>query len=133
MAGPTSTPAPGHPTTPVAAKPSGEKKEPAPKPKKEGTGVARPRLPKPDESHVITVLKENAKSRTANDRFMRYKTGMTIKQYVDKVHADFDRTDGQIYADIRWDADHKFIHIGPTVIPVPVAAPAPAPAAKASA
>jgi len=122
MAGPTPTT-----TQTPAAKPAAEKKEPkAPKVKKEGTGVARPRLPKFPEEHVITVLKENAKSRTANDRFMRYKTGMTVKQYVEKIHADFDRTDGQIYADMRWDADHKFINIGPTVVPVPVAAPAPA-------
>ena len=137
MVGPAPTPGTPHPAPAtqagVAVKPAGEKKEPkapkTPKPKKEGA-VARPRLPKPPEEHVITVMKENAKSRTANDRFMRYKTGMTVKQYVEKIHADFDRTDGQIYADMRWDADHNFIHIGPTTVPVPVAAPAaPKPAA----
>jgi hypothetical protein len=104
------------------------KKEPkAPKPKKEGA-AARPRLPKPPEEHVITVLKENAKSRTANDRFQRYKTGMTVKAYVDKCKEDFQRTEGMIYADMRWDQEHKFIHIGPTVVPVPPAQPAQAPA-----
>jgi hypothetical protein len=110
------------------------KKEPkTPKPKKEGA-VARPRLPKPQEDHVITVLKENAKSRTANDRFQRYKTGMTVKQYVEKCKEDFQRTEGMIYADMRWDQEHKFIHIGPMVVPVPppaqpAQAPATAPAA----
>jgi hypothetical protein len=128
------TPTPGHlpgqtAPKPVAAAAAGEKKEPkAPKPKKEGTGVARPRLPKFPDEHVITVLKENAKSRGANARFLRYKTGQTVKQYLDKIKDDFPgRTDGQTFADMRWDADHKFINVGPTVVPVPAPAPTPAP------
>lgn len=127
------TTAPG--AAPAAAKPSAVKKEPtaaaAPKdpkpekPKKEGT-VARPRLPKYPDDHVVTVLKEGAKARGAKDRFARYKTGMTVKAYVEKIKEDFGRTDGQTYADMRWDEDHKFIHVGPTVIDVPKPAPAPA-------
>jgi hypothetical protein len=109
-----------------APKPVAVKKEPkAPKPKKEGA-VARPRLPKYPDDHVITVFKENAKARGAADRFKQYHSGMTVKAYVDKIRTDFGRTDGQTYADMRWDEDHKFIHIGPTVVPVPVQAPAPA-------
>jgi hypothetical protein len=121
---------------PAGAKPAAVKKEPAapktPKPKKEGA-VARPRLPKYPDEHVITVFKENAKARGAADRFKRYHTGMTVKQYVEKITADFQRTEGQTFADMRWDEDHKFIHIGPTVVPVPVASPAPATPAQASA
>jgi hypothetical protein len=122
------------PAKPAAAAPAtATKKEPkAPKPKKEGA-VARPRLPKFPDEHVITVLKENAKSRTANDRFKAYHTGMTVKAYVEKCREAFQRTDGMIYADMRWDQEHNFIHIGPTVVPVPVAPPAPATPAKASA
>jgi hypothetical protein len=142
-ANPTQQPAqpaqPAHPTqgaqsaqpTQAVKKEPKEAKPKTPKPKKEGV-VARPRLPKYDENHVITVLKENAKARGAADRFKRYHTGMTVKQYVDKIREDFDRTEGQTFADMRWDEDHKFIHIGPTVVPVPVAAPAagaPAPTA----
>src|SRR5215467_904794 len=103
MVGPTPTPTAPKPVptpgAPVAAKPAGEKKEPkAPKPKKEGA-IARPRLPKYDENHVITVLKENAKARNANKRFQGYKTGMTVKQYVDKMKDEHGRTDGQTFAD----------------------------------
>lgn len=124
------------PTTPkpaTAAPATAVKKEPkAPKPKKEGA-VARPRLPKYPDEHVITVFKENAKARAAADRFKLYHTGMTVKAYVDKVRETYARTDGQTYADMRWDEDHKFIHIGPTVVPVPVAPPAPTPKAPAAA
>jgi hypothetical protein len=105
----------------------GEKKEPKakkePKPKKEGA-VARPRLPKYADEHLITVLKPNAKARGAADRFKGYQTGMTVKAYVDKMTADFERTSGQTYADMRWDEDHKFIHVGPDVVPVPPPEPA---------
>jgi hypothetical protein len=128
-------------TAPTAAKPEAEKKEPkakepkVAKPKKEGV-APRPRLPKYPDEHLITVLKPNAKARGANERFQRYVTGMTVKQYVEKIREDFARTDGQTYADMRWDEDHKFIHIGPTVVPVPappVAQPAAGTAAPASA
>lgn len=118
-------PAGAKPATAPAPAGTAVKKEPkAPKIKKEGAAAPRPRLPKPPEEHVITVLKENAKSRTANDRFKRYHTGMTVKQYVEKLAADFQRTEGQTYADMRWDQEHKFIHIGPTVVPVPPPPPA---------
>jgi hypothetical protein len=116
--------APGPSVTPAGQ--TAVKKEPkarTPKPKKEGA-VARPRLPKYSDEHLITVLKENAKARGAADRFKRYQTGMTVKAYVEKIKADFGRTEGQTYADMRWDEDHKFIHIGPTVVPVSVAQPA---------
>jgi hypothetical protein len=116
-------PAPGAPV--VATDPAAKPKKVA-KPKKEGA-AARPRLAKYPDEHKITVLKENAKARGANERFKRYLTGMTVKQYVDKMTEDFQRTSGQTFADMRWDEDHKFIHIGPEVIPVPVPAPAPTP------
>jgi hypothetical protein len=102
-------------------KPTATKKEPGEKVakvKKEGA-VARPRLPKYPDEHVITVFKENAKSRGAADRFKRYQTGMTVKAYVEKIKEDFARTDGQTFADMRWDEDHKFIHIGESTVPVP--------------
>jgi hypothetical protein len=111
------------------AKPTAVKKEPTEKKakvKKEGA-VARPRLPKYPDEHVITVFKEGAKARGAADRFKRYHTGMTVKAYIDKIKEDFQRTEGQTFADMRWDEDHKFIHIGPTVVPVP---PPPAKEAK---
>jgi hypothetical protein len=131
------TPVPGThptPTAPAAAKPVAEKKEPkAPKPKKEGTTAPRPRLPKFADEHLITVLQEGAKARNAHTRFLEYKTGMTVKAYVDLIREKYSRTDGQTHADLRWDADHKFIHVGPTVVPVPVAAPASAPATPAAA
>lgn len=131
----TQTPATPTPAD-ASAKPAAVKKEPKPKvakPKKEGA-VARPRLPKYPDEHLITVMKENAKARGANDRFKRYHTGQTVKQYVEKVKEDFGRTEGQTYADMRWDEDHKFIHVGPTVVPVPPPEkPAEKPAAPAQA
>jgi hypothetical protein len=133
---PTPTPKPvAVPKEPVPApaaeaKPAKEKKAKAPK--AEGSTVARPRLPKVPDEHVITVFKENSKARGAAERFQRYHTGMSVKEYVDKIAADFGRTSGQTHADIRWDIDHGFIHVGPTVVPVPAPAPAPAPAASAA-
>lgn len=119
------------PTSAPAEKAKAEKKEPkekkakAEKPAKET--VARPRLPKHPDDHVITVLKPGSKARGAAERFTRYVTGMTVRAYLNKIKEDFDRTEGQTMADIRWDEDHKFIHVGPTVVDVP-APPAPAPA-----
>jgi hypothetical protein len=123
-------PAPAQAAAPAAATEKTPKEAKPKKEKKEGA-VARPRLPKFPEDHLITVMKPNAKSRTANDRFMRYTTGMTVKAYVEKIKEDFkNRTTGQIYADMRWDEEHKFIHVGPTVVPVPP--PEPKPEAKAA-
>jgi hypothetical protein len=100
-------------------KPKASKREPkVAKPKKEAV-VARPRLPKYPDDNVITVLKENAKARNANERFKRYQTGMSVRQYLDTIKTDFNRTEGQTFADMRWDENHKFIHIGPSVIEVP--------------
>jgi len=116
------------PTPVPASKPAGEKKEP--KAKKEKTGVSRARLPKPDDNHVITVLKPNAKSRNAGDRYNQLKTGMTVKQYYDiMTAAPWNRTPGEVYRELRWNTDpeRKLINIGPTVVPVPAPAPAPAP------
>ena len=84
--------------------------------------VTRPRLDKFPDEHVITILKENAKSRTANARFKVYFTGMTVKQYVEALTGEpFNRTEAQTQADMRWDsnADHMFIHIGPHIVDVP--------------
>jgi len=100
-----------------------EKKAKKPRAKKERPegSVTRPRLPKYPDSDLITVLKPESKSRGAHDRFMLYSTGMTVRQYVDKVKETYDRTEGQTFADMRWDQDHKFIHIGPVVIDIPQA------------
>jgi hypothetical protein len=114
----------GEPDSAPTEKPRASKKEPkAAKPKKEAANP-RPRLPKYPDEHVITVLKENAKARNANERFKRYETGMSVRQYLDTIKTDFNRTEGQTFADMRWDENHKFIHIGPTVIDVPVEAEA---------
>jgi hypothetical protein len=124
MATPNPTPA-AQAGTATAPKPVGEKKEP--KPKKEKTGIARPRLPRPEDNHVITVLKPNAKTRNAGNRYNQLKTGMTVKQYYDLMTAPpWNRTPGQVYSDLRWNTDpnRKLIHIGPTVVPVPAQAPA---------
>ena len=110
---------------PVAAEP----KEAKPKKEKKEGSVSRPRLPKYPDEHIITVLKPNAKREASGLRFNEYKTGMTVKQYVDKMTAaPWNRTVGQVFADMRWDTEEhrKFIHIGPTVVPVPAAQPAPA-------
>jgi hypothetical protein len=104
---------------PVEAK-AGEAKEP--KAKKEGPKVARPRLPKLPDDHIITVLRPNAKTGKAADRFNVYKTGMTIKQYVETMSKEpFNRTDGETWGDIRWDTDPRrmLINVGPTVVDVP--------------
>jgi hypothetical protein len=99
--------------------------QPAEEPKKKAkakTGVARPRLAKFDESHVITVLRPNAKIRASGERYNQYVTGMTVKQYIDKMAGEpWKRTVGQVYADLRWDTDpsRKLINIGPTVVPIP--------------
>jgi hypothetical protein len=108
----------------VKKEPKAPKAPKVPKPPKD-PALAKPRLPKFPDTDVITIFKENAKSRTANDRFMRYTTGMTVKQYLDKIKEDFGRSDGQTYADMRWDMEHKFIHIGPTVVAVPPPEPKP--------
>lgn len=124
--------APAAPATAQTAPATAEVKEPKVKKvreKKEGA-VARPRLPKPPDDHVITVLKPNAKREASGLRFNEYKTGMTVKQYVDHMMAPpWNRTAGQVYADIRWDLEEhrKFIHIGPTVVAVPPPPPPPPP------
>lgn len=139
MANP-ATPAPGtvQKPTPTTAPPAAAPAQPAtqaqpatngqaaegeqPKTKKTKTGVSRPRLPKFDETHVITVLRPKAKIRMSGERFDAYVTGMTVKEYIDKMAAEpFKRTVGQVYADFRWDTDpsRKLINIGPTVVDIP--------------
>jgi hypothetical protein len=115
-------------TSPGEAK---EKKATAPKKPKDPNAVQRPRLPKPADEMIVTVLKPNSKSRGAAERFQRYATGMTIRQYVDAVKKDFDRTEGMIFADIRWDQDHKFIHVDTSARPDLIPQPAPPPAQAA--
>jgi len=135
MATPAPTPATGNP---AQAKPVAEKKEPAEKKAKAPkTGVSRPRLPKPEDGHLITVLKPNAKSRASGERYNVMKTGMSVKEYLDiMTAAPWNRTPGEVYADLRWNTDpnRKLIHIGPSVVPVPApeqkAAPAQAPKAN---
>jgi hypothetical protein len=109
-----STPAPTNGKTEGEAKPK--------KKAKTKTGVARPRLTRPDENHVITVLRPKAKIRESGKRFDEYQNGMTVKQYIEKMTGEpWKRTVGQVYADLRWDTDpnRKLINIGPTVVPIP--------------
>lgn len=102
-----------------------EKKE------KTKTGVSRPRLARPDENFVITVLKPGIKTGKSGQRYDMYRNGMTVKEYVDLMTTpEWGRTVGQVYHTLRWDTDpnRKLINIGPTVVPVP---PPPEPKAKA--
>jgi hypothetical protein len=119
-----------------SAAPAGDvqnKAQRAKPPKDEGAPkVSRPRLPKLPDEHVITVLKPDAKSGASAVRYNVYKTGMTIKQYVEIMSKEpHNRSDGQIWADIRWDTDPRrnLIHVGPTIVPVP---PPPPPKEKKS-
>jgi len=79
----------------------------------------------PDD-HVITVLVDNPKHGACAARFDAYRTGMTIKEYVDILSKEpFNRSMGLNWADIWWDTDPKrnFIHVGPTEIERPPPAP----------
>ena len=105
---------------PASAPQDDQSKDKAQQPKE--AKVTRARIEKFPDDLIITVLKENAKSRTANDRFRMYHTGMTVKQYVEALAAEpFKRTEAQTQADMRWDSneDHRFINIGPEVVPIP--------------
>jgi hypothetical protein len=56
---------------------------------------------------------------------------MTVKEYLEKMTAEpWNRTPGEVYADLRWNVDphRNLIHIGPEVVPVPEPEPEPAPA-----
>jgi len=112
-------------TAPGEAKPKKEKKA------KDPAAVTRPRLPKPPEDHVFTILKPGSKARGAHDRFMEYKDNQTVRQYVDLIKEKFGRTEGQTFADIRWDLDHGFIHVEARFRPDLKPQPAPTPAPQA--
>jgi hypothetical protein len=118
--GPAATPA----TTSGNGQPAeGEKPK---KKAKEKTGVARPRLARPDENHVITVLRPGAKTGKSGERYDQVRTGMTVKEYVELMTKEpFNRTVGQAYHTLRWDTDpnRKLLNIGPTVVPIPEPAP----------
>jgi hypothetical protein len=121
---------------PAAAAPTNGQTEGEEKKKKTKTGVPRPRLPKFDETHVITVLRPKAKIRESGKRYDEYVTGMTVKEYIDKMAAEpFKRTVGQVYGDLRWDTDpnRKLINIGPEVVPIPPPPPPKEKKAKAKA
>jgi len=84
--------------------------------------VPRPRLPKLGDDQIITVLRPNAKTGKSAVRFNQYRTGMTIKEYVDLMTKEpHNRTVGEVWADIRWDTNpnRNLIHVGPTVVDVP--------------
>jgi hypothetical protein len=112
-------------TAPGTAPTDAQKKTPKVKKAENGSDkpkASRPRLPKLPDEHVITVLKPNAKSGKSAERFNQYRTGMTVKDYVDVMSKEpFNRSEGEIWADIRWDTDpdRKLINIGPTVVEVP--------------
>ena len=91
------------------------KEEKEAKPKRE----RRARFP---EEHVITIMVPNPKSGKCRDRFDQYRTGMTIKEYVEVMNKEpFNYPVGQIWGDIWWDSDPKrnLIHVGPTTVDVP--------------
>src|SRR6516164_4563597 len=122
---PPTGPQAGTVTKPTAVPNTGEKK--TPKPKKEPSGVARPRFARPDDNLVITVLKPNSKTGNAGKRFDVVKTGMTVKEYRDILTAaPFNRTPGEYYRELRWNTDphRQLMHIGPTTVPVPAPAQA---------
>jgi hypothetical protein len=132
---PVSASAPGASAPAAASAPAteGEKPKKEKKVAKPKTGVSRPRLPKFDETHVITVLRPKAKIRESGKRYDEYVNGMTVKTYIDKMTAEpWNRTVGQVYADLRWDTDpnRKLINIGPTVVPIPEPPAKPEKAAK---
>ena len=84
--------------------------------------ASKQRLPKFPDDQVITVLKPNAKSGKSADRFNQYVTGMTIKDYIEVMTKEpFNRSEGEVWADIRWDTDpdRNLINVGPTVIDIP--------------
>lgn len=98
------------------------------------TGVSRPRLARPDENHVITLLRPKSKTGKSGERFDQIFTGMTVKQYVDLMTGEpWNRTVGQAYHTLRWDTDpnRKLINIGPTIIDVPPQPEKPVKAPKA--
>jgi hypothetical protein len=120
-------------TGPSSAEPTEGKKR-TPKIKKaeaatngEGTAtneekVSRPRLPRVPEEYVVTVLKPGSKSTTAAERFNVYRTGMTIKEYLDiMTNEPWSRSAASTWADIRWDMDpvRAFINVGPTTVDIP--------------
>ncbi len=121
-------------TDPTTASEPVEGKKKTPKVKKEGEPkVARARLPKFADDQVITVLKPNAKSGKSAERFNQYRTGMTVKEYIDLMAKEpHNRTEGEVWADIRWDTDpdRKLINVGPTVVDVPPPPPPKEPKAK---
>ena len=98
-----------------AAKPEGGNGEEKPK-------VSRPRLPKFPDDNVITVLVPNPKHGKCSERYAQYRTGMTVKEYVDILTKEpFNRTVGEVWGDIRWDTNpnRNLIHIGPTIVDIP--------------
>ena len=108
------------PAKPTAVKKEPKEKKARVKKERDPNAVPRPRLPKYDDAHVVTVLKENAKARGASERFKQYHTGISVKEYTEKMAAEpWKRTAGQTQADMRWDEEHKFIHVGPTVVDIP--------------
>ena len=135
----TSAPAPATAAPAPAAAPAAATTEATPaepkvkktRAKKEGS-VSRPRMAKFADTDIISLFRPNAKSRNSGARFNEYRHGMTVKEYVDLIKTKFNRSEGQIYADFRWDLDRNLIHIGPTVVEPPPAPPAPEPKPKAT-
>jgi hypothetical protein len=98
------------------------------------TKLYRPRLPRDlNEDDVITVLRPKAKIRYSGERYDAYRNGMTVKEYIALMSGEpWNRTLGQIWADLRWDTDPRrnLIHVGPEVVPVPPPPERPAPKSK---
>lgn len=119
-------PGPGSPPGSESAPVEGKKKTP-----KEASGNGKPKVPRPrlnkfPEEHVITVLRPNAKTGKSADRYNVYQDGMTIKQYIETMTKDpWNRTPGQVWADLRWDTDanRRLINVGQTVVEKPPAPP----------
>lgn len=88
------------------------------------TAAAKPGKSKYAGNLLVTVLVHTNPKRAGSksfDRFAKYVTGQTVD---DALKA------GVLSADLHYDVDHKFIHIGETVVEVP---PAPEPAAAPAA
>jgi len=106
-----------HPITQVPPKKNGKpspdaKTQPERRAAVKAMLAKKPAKPAFDPATVITVLsKENPKKRSAAVRFARYKTGMSVGDYI-KACTKAGDTEAYVNACIRWDSDHGFIRLG---------------------
>src|SRR5215469_3237763 len=106
---------------PVAEAPAENGKE---KKEKKAKGPPRARRPRLAEDQKITLFRENPKRNVnavgCRDRYDQYRTGMTIKEYIEALtKPPFSRTVGQTWSDLRWDLERNFIGVGADILPIP--------------